>query len=89
MHQVYDVSHNTAKLERHVVDGRPRELLVHRKGATRAFGRGCAGLPEVYRETGPAGDHRRQHGDRARTCWPGSHRRPRRSSPPPTAAGAR
>ncbi|KAL3926085.1 MAG: hypothetical protein SGPRY_003470 [Prymnesium sp.] len=34
---VYDVSHNIAKLEEHMVDGRPRTLLVHRKGATRAF----------------------------------------------------
>jgi tRNA-splicing ligase RtcB len=37
LRQVYDVAHNTAKLERHVVDGREREVLVHRKGATRAF----------------------------------------------------
>ncbi len=35
---VYDVSHNIAKIEQHMVDGRPRQLLVHRKGATRAFG---------------------------------------------------
>jgi tRNA-splicing ligase RtcB (3'-phosphate/5'-hydroxy nucleic acid ligase) len=34
---VYDVAHNIAKEEEHVVDGRPRRLLVHRKGATRAF----------------------------------------------------
>src|SRR3989442_1352521 len=34
---VYDVAHNIAKLEDHVVDGVPRRLLVHRKGATRAF----------------------------------------------------
>ncbi len=40
MHMVYDVSHNTAKLERHIVDGQERTLLVHRKGATRAFGPG-------------------------------------------------
>src|SRR5512139_1118190 len=52
MRQVYDVSHNTAKLERHEVDGKVRELLVHRKGATRAFGPGRPELPEVYRETG-------------------------------------
>lgn len=37
MHVVYDVSHNIAKVEEHIVDGRPRRLLVHRKGATRAF----------------------------------------------------
>jgi len=52
MHQVYDVAHNTAKLERHLVNGEWRELLVHRKGATRAFGPGAEGLPEIYRETG-------------------------------------
>jgi len=45
MRQVYDVSHNTAKIERHVFEGKPRELLVHRKGATRAFGPGMPGLP--------------------------------------------
>jgi tRNA-splicing ligase RtcB len=52
MHQVYDVAHNTAKLEMHRVGDEERELLVHRKGATRAFGPGMAGLPEVYRSTG-------------------------------------
>ncbi len=52
MHMVYDVSHNTAKLERHAVDGEERRLLVHRKGATRAFGPGMEGVPERYRETG-------------------------------------
>lgn len=49
---VYDVCHNTAKLERHAVDGRERELLVHRKGATRAFAPGMKGLPQRYAETG-------------------------------------
>jgi tRNA-splicing ligase RtcB len=37
MHLIYDVSHNIAKIEEHMVDGRPKTLLVHRKGATRAF----------------------------------------------------
>ena len=46
--QVYDVAHNVAKVERH--DG--RELLVHRKGATRAFPAGSAEIPELYREVG-------------------------------------
>jgi tRNA-splicing ligase RtcB len=50
--QVYDVTHNTAKLERHTVGGRVRELLVHRKGATRALGPGDPELPEVYRAVG-------------------------------------
>ncbi len=49
---VYDVSHNTAKRERHVVDGRERELLVHRKGATRALPPGHPALPQRYRATG-------------------------------------
>jgi len=52
MAMVYDVAHNTAKLERHPVDGVERTVLVHRKGATRALGPGMAGLPERYRETG-------------------------------------
>ena len=52
MEMVYDVAHNTAKLETHRVDGEPRELLVHRKGATRAFGPGMPGLPPEYAETG-------------------------------------
>ncbi len=42
---VYDVAHNLAKLERHLVDGKERELCVHRKGATRAFGPGHPALP--------------------------------------------
>jgi tRNA-splicing ligase RtcB len=49
---VYDVCHNIAKLERHLVDGVERELVVHRKGATRAFGPGHAALPAAYRELG-------------------------------------
>ncbi|MFP4164455.1 MAG: RtcB family protein [Chitinispirillaceae bacterium] len=52
MHQVYDVAHNTAKLEEHTVDGARRKLLVHRKGATRAFGPGMTDLPSVYEKTG-------------------------------------
>ena len=52
MHLVYDVCHNLAKLEDHVVDGEPRRLLVHRKGATRAFPPGHPSLPECYRAVG-------------------------------------
>jgi tRNA-splicing ligase RtcB len=52
LRQVYDVAHNTAKLEEHEVDGRMRQLLVHRKGATRAFGPGRPELPAVFRKTG-------------------------------------
>jgi len=50
--QVYDVAHNTAKLEEHGEGRARRTLLVHRKGATRAFPPGHPELPEVYRETG-------------------------------------
>jgi tRNA-splicing ligase RtcB len=49
---LYDVSHNTCKLEEHVVDGRRRGLHVHRKGATRAFGPGHPELPEELRTAG-------------------------------------
>jgi tRNA-splicing ligase RtcB len=49
---VYDVAHNIAKRERHEVDGRERELCVHRKGATRAFPPGHPELPEAYRTLG-------------------------------------
>ena len=52
MRMVYDISHNTAKLERHQVEGEWKNLLVHRKGATRAFGPGMEGLPERYRDMG-------------------------------------
>jgi tRNA-splicing ligase RtcB len=49
---LYDVSHNTCKQETHAVDGKPRSLFVHRKGATRALGPGHPDLPEAFRETG-------------------------------------
>ncbi|MBI4693958.1 MAG: RtcB family protein [Gammaproteobacteria bacterium] len=49
---LYDVSHNTCKLETHEVDGRTRRLYVHRKGATRAFGPGHPDLPEALRDAG-------------------------------------
>ncbi len=49
---IYDVCHNIAKLERHRVDGREREVMVHRKGATRAFPPGHPDIPEVYRHVG-------------------------------------
>ena len=49
---VFDVAHNLAKLETHVVEGEPKALCVHRKGATRAFGPGSADVPEVYRDIG-------------------------------------
>jgi tRNA-splicing ligase RtcB len=49
---LYDVSHNTCKLEEHEVEGRRRRLYVHRKGATRAFGPGHPDLPEDLRAAG-------------------------------------
>jgi tRNA-splicing ligase RtcB len=49
---LFDVSHNTCKVERHAVDGRQRELFVHRKGATRAFGPGHPSLPDALRAVG-------------------------------------
>ena len=49
---IYDVCHNTAKLEHHEIDGKTRRLLVHRKGATRAFGPGMKGIPGRYTQHG-------------------------------------
>ena len=49
---VYDVCHNIAKLEEHVVDGKKRKVYVHRKGATRAFGPDRPEVPEKYRKVG-------------------------------------
>jgi tRNA-splicing ligase RtcB len=49
---LFDVSHNTCKLEEHVVDGQPRRLYVHRKGATRAYGPGHPDLPAALRPVG-------------------------------------
>ena len=49
---VYDVCHNIAKIETHTVEGKPRKLCVHRKGATRAFPPHHPEVPEAYRETG-------------------------------------
>jgi tRNA-splicing ligase RtcB len=49
---VYDVCHNIAKHEEHRVDGKKQMLLIHRKGATRAFPKGHPALPDELRETG-------------------------------------
>jgi tRNA-splicing ligase RtcB len=49
---LYDVSHNTCKVERHIVEGEERELFVHRKGATRAFGPLHPDLPGAFQATG-------------------------------------
>jgi tRNA-splicing ligase RtcB len=52
LHQVYDIAHNMGKIETHEIDGERIKVLVHRKGATRAFGPGFEGLPEEYRPIG-------------------------------------
>jgi tRNA-splicing ligase RtcB (3'-phosphate/5'-hydroxy nucleic acid ligase) len=52
MHIIYDVCHNIAKVERHALDGATRELVVHRKGATRSFGPGHPDIPAPYRQIG-------------------------------------
>lgn len=49
---LYEIGHNTAKLEEHEVDGNLRKLIVHRKGATRAFGPGRVEVPQAYRKIG-------------------------------------
>jgi tRNA-splicing ligase RtcB len=52
IHQVYDIAHNTAKFEEQEIAGKRMILLVHRKGATRAYGPGFPELPACYRELG-------------------------------------
>ena len=52
LYQVYDIAHNMGKLETHLLAGEEVKVCVHRKGATRAFGPGFVGLPEVYRSLG-------------------------------------
>jgi len=52
MNLVYDVAHNIAKIEEHTVEGKPKRVCVHRKGATRAFPPGHPELPDRYRRTG-------------------------------------
>ncbi len=49
---LYDVAHNIIKLEEHMVEGKKRKVMVHRKGATRALGPGHSELPEAYKLTG-------------------------------------
>ncbi len=49
---VYDVAHNVAKFEEHIVYGKKMKLCVHRKGATRAFGPNHPDIPQAYREVG-------------------------------------
>jgi len=49
---IYDVCHNIAKIEEHVVEGKKRRLCVHRKGATRAFAPGHPQIPAAYQRLG-------------------------------------
>lgn len=49
---VYDICHNIAKFEKHIVDGKEKEVLIMRKGATRSFGPGREEVPEDYRNVG-------------------------------------
>jgi tRNA-splicing ligase RtcB len=49
---LYDISHNTCKVETHLINGKKKRLYVHRKGATRAFGPGQIDLPVEYRQVG-------------------------------------
>jgi tRNA-splicing ligase RtcB (3'-phosphate/5'-hydroxy nucleic acid ligase) len=49
---IYDVCHNIAKFEKHIIDGKERNVCVHRKGATRAFGPGAEELNALYHKTG-------------------------------------
>ncbi|MGB7060857.1 MAG: RtcB family protein [Candidatus Zixiibacteriota bacterium] len=52
MHIIYDVAHNIAKIEKHEIDGEEKEVIVHRKGATRSFPPGSPDVTEVYRAKG-------------------------------------
>lgn len=52
MRLIYDVAHNIAKIEEHIIDGKKMKVMVHRKGATRAFPPGHPELPEIYKNIG-------------------------------------
>ncbi len=52
MSLIYDVAHNIAKVEEHIVNGKKKKLIVHRKGATRAFPPGHPELPDIYKHIG-------------------------------------
>jgi tRNA-splicing ligase RtcB len=52
MKLVYDVAHNIAKVEKHKIDGKEKPVVVHRKGATRAFPANMEQVPEKYRDLG-------------------------------------
>jgi len=52
LHIIYDVAHNIAKIEEHVVNNKRVKLIVHRKGATRAFPPGHPEIPKDHRSIG-------------------------------------
>jgi tRNA-splicing ligase RtcB len=52
MYTIYDVCHNICKLEKHTINGKPQEVFVHRKGATRAFPAGHPDVPSIYKDVG-------------------------------------
>jgi tRNA-splicing ligase RtcB len=52
MHIIYDVAHNIAKIEKHEIDGEEKEVIVHRKGATRSFPPNSPDVTEIYRAKG-------------------------------------
>ena len=52
MEQIYDVTHNIAKIEEYPIDGKKQTLCVHRKGATRAFPAGHPDIPDIYKSIG-------------------------------------
>jgi len=52
LEQIYDVTHNIAKMEEYTINGKKQTLCVHRKGATRAFPAGHPGVPDIYRDIG-------------------------------------
>ncbi len=49
---VYDVCHNIAKFEKHIINGKEKQVLIMRKGATRSFGPGRKEIPKVYKKIG-------------------------------------
>lgn len=52
IHLLYDVCHNIAKFEEHLIDGKVRKVCVHRKGATRSYGKNAHELSPLFKETG-------------------------------------
>ena len=85
---VYDVSHNIAKVEEHLVDGKPKTLLVHRKGSTRAFGPHHPLIPVDYQFTGQPvliGGTMGACSDALEATPPHSSSLPPPPSPPPTS----